>query len=673
MRRVFCCLLCLVLAARAAAQAPDSLAEKTLAEAVVTASRAPVPRFTSPESIRKIGANTLRDRQSRTVPEALLHATGVWVQKTNHGGGSPFVRGLTGNQTLLLVDGIRLNNATFRFGPNQYLNTVDPFTIDQIEVLHGGGSVQHGTDAFGGTVQVLTVEPQFSDKKTSSGQLVGRVVGRGMERSLRSESGFSNQKIALHGGVSLRNFGDLVGGDTTGRQSPSGYRERAFDAKGKFRVARNLTLTAAHQQLEQRHVPVFHKVKLENFALNEFDPQRRMLSYLKTDWHIGHRLLQSAALTLARQHTREGRISQKNGSTVRREERDEVEVLSANFQLNTRFGSRWSSRSGLEIYHDRVGSQRRDVDTSTGAATDKRGLYPDGATMLNYAAFSLHEWRPGAWTLTGGLRWNGFAVRLTDADLGRVSLRPSALVGSAGVLRQIGARAAAFVSVNTGFRAPNVDDLGTLGIVDFRFEVPNYDLRPERSVHAQAGFRLKTNDLQLETAIFRTELRDLIARVRQGTDSMQGYPVYLKINTEQAYIQGFEADVRWRVSPVFFVEAGAAWAFGQNLTRREPVRRIPPLNGRFALHFEKKGCFATAELLAAADQTRLAAGDRDDNRIPLGGTPGWAVVNVFGGWSGKKLSLRVGWQNVADRDYRYHGSGVNAPGRHLGATVGWKV
>lgn len=673
MLRIFCLLTCLFLAARAAAQTPDSLADKTLAEAVVTASRAPVPRFTSPEAIRKITATELRDRQSRTTPEALLHATGVWVQKTNHGGGSPFVRGLTGNQTLLLVDGIRLNNATFRFGPNQYLNTVDPFTIDQIEVLHGGGSVQHGTDAFGGTVQVLTVEPQFSEQKSSSGRLVGRMVGRGMERSLRSESGFSNQKIALHGGVSLRNFGDLVGGDTTRRQSPSGYRERAFDAKGKFRVARNITLTAAHQQLEQRHVPVFHKVRLENFAINEFDPQRRMLSYLKTDWKIGGKNLESATLTLARQHTREGRISQKNGSTVRREERDEVEILSANFQLNTRFGSRWHSRSGLEIYHDRIGSQRRDVDTATGTATEKRGLYPDGATMLNYAAFSLHKWRPGQWTLTGGLRWNGFAVRLTDADLGKVSLRPSALVGSAGVLRQIGARAAVFASVNTGFRAPNVDDLGTLGIVDFRFEVPNYDLRPERSTNVQAGFRLKTNDLQLEAAIFRTELRDLIARVRQGTDSMQGYPVYLKINTEQAYVQGFEADARWRLSPVFSLEIGAAWAFGQNLTRREPVRRVPPLNGRAAVRFEKKGWFAVAEMLAATAQTRLAAGDRDDNRIPSGGTPGWAAVNVFGGWSGKKLSLRVGWQNVADRDYRYHGSGVNAPGSSLSATVAWGI
>ena len=69
-----------------------------------------------------------RAHQFRTTPESLVGTTGVFIQKTNHGGGSPFIRGLTGNQTLILIDGIRVNNSTFRYGPNQYFNTIDDHT-----------------------------------------------------------------------------------------------------------------------------------------------------------------------------------------------------------------------------------------------------------------------------------------------------------------------------------------------------------------------------------------------------------------------------------------------------------------------------------------------------------------------------------------------------------------
>ncbi|MBD0259314.1 MAG: TonB-dependent receptor, partial [Cytophagales bacterium] len=119
---------------------------------VVTAQRFETDVFNRPEAIAVVGEEALRQRVPRSVPEALPGATGVFLQKTNHGGGSPFVRGLTGQQTLLLVDGIRVNNATFRSGPNQYLNTFDPQSLGRIEVLRGAGSVQYGSDALGGVV-----------------------------------------------------------------------------------------------------------------------------------------------------------------------------------------------------------------------------------------------------------------------------------------------------------------------------------------------------------------------------------------------------------------------------------------------------------------------------------------------------------------------------------------
>lgn len=652
----------------AAAQVTDKDTAQ-IKEVVITALRDKAERFTTPEAIQVLDEKPLIRLQARTAPEALARTAGVWVQKTTHGGGSPFVRGLTGNQTLLLIDGIRLNNATFRFGPNQYFNTLDLFSLDKIEALHGSGSVQYGSDAFGGTIQAITRELAYADKPTWSGRTLGRIATRGLEQSLHAETRFFNKKTALHGGFTTRNFGDLVGGDTTGVQSPSGYREQAFDLKGMFRLRKNLDITAVYQQMQQRQVPVFHKIKLENFAVNEFEPQYRNLGYLRADWQIGGRVLRNLQCTISRQQTEESRISRKNGSSVRREENDRVQVLGANLQFKHHWSSHWSSRSGIDIYRDRVRSSRTDTDETTGAAAAKRGLYPDGSTMLHYAAYSLHEWQYNRWTITGGLRYNRYDIRVSDPDNGDVQLQPAALVGNIGVLRRIGRHNALLGSFNTGFRAPNIDDLGTLGIVDFRFEVPNYDLKPEKTYNFQAGHRFQSKRLHVETSLFRNELRDLIARIRLDTQMMQGYPVYLKENTEQSYVQGLETQIKLRLLPVLQVEGALCYTYGQNLTRREPARRIPPLFGRAALQLERKAWFCSVEVLFAGKQDRLAAGDLADNRIPAGGTPGWAVINAFAGFNWKTFSFFAGWQNIGNADYRYHGSGVNGAGNHLSASL----
>ncbi|HMF70907.1 MAG TPA: TonB-dependent receptor plug domain-containing protein, partial [Flavitalea sp.] len=152
----------IVLTAVSSASAQTDTAISLLEEVTITSTRKAIKGIHVPYSTQSVSGVYLENHQSRTTPEALIGLNGVFIQKTNHGGGSPFIRGMTGNQTLILVDGIRLNNSTFRYGPNQYLNTIDPFTIRQIEVAKGTGSVQYGSDAIGGVLQIFTKEPAFS-------------------------------------------------------------------------------------------------------------------------------------------------------------------------------------------------------------------------------------------------------------------------------------------------------------------------------------------------------------------------------------------------------------------------------------------------------------------------------------------------------------------------------
>jgi hemoglobin/transferrin/lactoferrin receptor protein len=660
-----CATFMLTAAATYSQQKADSIL-KPMQEVVVTAQRSAQEIVNIPYSVQKLNNRQLNEFMPRSTPEALARMNGVFVQKTNHGGGSPFLRGLTGNQTLLLVDGIRLNNSTFRYGPNQYLNTIDAFTIQNIEVAKGTGSVQYGTDAIGGVVQVLTRSPQFANNKPAfGGAVTAKYMSGNMEKTIRGEASYSGKTFALLTGISKKDFGDLIGGDTTGKQSPSGYDEWAFDIKAKWKLSEKMQFTAATQFLQQQHVPVYHKVRLEDFAVNEMEPQRRLLSYAKLNTKGRNRLLKEIEVTLSYQQNAEGRSSIKNNSTTLRKERDEINTAGFTIDVVSTIESRWTANSGIELYHDNVSSTRNDINTQTALNVPKRGLYPDASRYGNYSVYSLHHLQLGKWVADAGLRFNTFRIRISDTSLGNVQISPSALVGNAGLLYKLNKQQSVYITFSSGYRAPNIDDMGTLGIVDFRYEIPAAGLQPEKSAHTEMGYKLHSKKLDASAAFYYMHLSDIITRVKTAGQVISGYPVYKKENTEAAFIKGFETEINYTPVKRLNFTAAAAYAYGQSLSKNEPMRRIPPFNGRFIASYKTSAWFAAAELQFAAKQNRLAQGDKDDNRIPAGGTPGWQILNFYGGYTFHSLQFNTGLQNIFNKDYRTHGSGINGAGRSI--------
>lgn len=641
----------------------DSLPSYTVAEVVISANRHGSVQVKTPEAINVLGSKAINKSQLRTASEALMRASGVFVQKTNHGGGSPFVRGLTGNQTLLLIDGIRLSNATVRYGPNQYFNTIDVFSLEKLEVLRGSGSVQYGSDAIGGTIQAFTHKLETTEDPLWGGSLLTRIATHGMEQSIHGNAAYSNKKGAFRVGTTWRNFGDLVGGDTTGRQTPTAYQEMDYDLKGKVELTSSSVLTMAYQSVHQSNVPVYHKVLLENYAVNKMDPQKRKLGYLKLNQKLNAGILKSALFTASFQNSEEGREKRKNESSVLVSENDKVRSLGFSAEAFTSDMNAWSANSGLEIYNDLVKSIRYDKDLSSDINTAKRGLYPDGATMTSIAAFTMHTLDLQYWNLTGGLRFNTYINKVNDESVGITKLTPSALVGNLAILRKLSRTSNLFFSFSRGFRAPNIDDLGTLGIVDFRYETPNYDLKPEHSFQYQVGYRYYNQSLRAEVYLYRNELYNLIVRNKMPGDTIDGYAVYMKENDERAYIQGIETDLELELNKACLVSGSLTYTYGQNLTKNEPVRRIPPLFGRLAIEYKLKKWWINIECLAAGKQKRLSAGDIDDNRIPTGGTPGWNIINMNTTYTVKCVKADLSLQNIFNQDYRYHGSGVNGYGR----------
>lgn len=637
---------------------------KALDQVIITALRSKQKDLFIPYSVKTVSQQYLKDVNPRTTPEALMGINGVFVQKTNHGGGSPFVRGLTGNQTLLLVDGIRLNNSTFRYGPNQYLNTVDAYSINRIEVAKGTGSVQYGSDALGGVVHVITNDPQFSSHES---QLQGRAIVKymtgDMEKTVRGDIGYAAEKVGITGGISYRDFGDLIGGDTTGKQSPSGYSEWSFDTKAKFALRSNTQLTLAHQFLRQSQVPLYHRVRLENFASSEFDPQQRSLTYARLNVQGSVNAFKEVEMIASWQQTKEGRSSIRNGSSALREELDEINTVGFTADILSTLAKGWTANSGFELYRDNVNSERRDVNIHNGNTTKLRGLYPDGSKYGNYSLYTLHHFQVNNWLIDAGVRWNTFNINIRDTTLGKVKLTPAALVGNLAVMYSIRKHHNLYVNLSNGYRAPNIDDMGSLGIVDFRYEIPASDLRPEKSIHVEAGYKFAANRLSGTFAAYYMRLNDVISRIKLDGSVISGYPVYKKENVEEAYIKGFESELHLQVNRALTITGGMAYAYGKNLTTDEPLRRIPPMNGRLLAMWRHQRWFAGGEWMFASRQDRLARGDRDDNRIPARGTPGWNLINMYGSYQHTFARINMSIQNILNEDYRTHGSGINGYGR----------
>jgi hemoglobin/transferrin/lactoferrin receptor protein len=699
--RLVSVLLAVVVTVELQAQEPvpaGSLADLSLDELVnvkvISAARHEQDRFDSPRAVSVVTAEMLHRGNYRTVPEALTELPGVFVQETNYAGGSPIVRGLIGNQVLLLVDGVRLNDATYRLGPNQYLNTVDINSVERIEVIHGPGSVLYGSDALGGVINIITksraagagngFEARVAVRgATADGSGVGRVEVVGAAGSLD-----------VSGGVSLRSFGDLTGGGATGRQPYTGYRERDGDAKLAFAVSPRQRLTASVQSVHQDDVPRTDMLSAGTDLEYEWNPETRTLGHasyvIDRPWSFADNLSLSASYQV--QSERFNRITSAKPS-VERQHDDEVRSTGVVVQLGSTAPGRQLFTYGAEYYHDSVTSTRTDVTIQTGATKGEKGTFADGATYRSIALFVQDEVEVStALSLALGLRYNEFRLNAIsrDAAAGSVTVdsNPSALTSSAYGQYRLTPHVSLVGGVAQGFRAPNVDDSTIVGSFGGGFEVPASNLAPERSLNVEAGVRVQhplvTGDLRYFESRFdgliqrvASTFRDLPYMDLNGNDvrDPKEESVYQRHNTGSALIRGIEAQARGPIARGWGWSANLGWCYGEDSVTGDPLRRVPPLKAVVALRWSnRRGAWVEGYGILAGRQDRLAPGDLTDPRIRPTGTPAFATANLRAGLDvARRLRVTIAVENLFDATYRLHGSGIDAPGRTLVVGAEWRV
>ena len=699
------CAVLLALVGAAPTLAEESVTKSTgaydLEEIVVTASRRAENAFEMPFSVSSQDMIRLQEqRQVRTIPDAIGELTAVMVQKTGHGQGSPFIRGFTGLRTLFLIDGIRLNNSTFRDGPNQYWNTVDPYSVQRLELVRGPSSVLYGSDAIGGTVNAISRSFDPDDPATG---LFNRLVLRGStaEQSVivRPELAYAGQKVDFFGGVTFKDFGDLKAGGETGEQAKTGYDEFDADLKFNINLSRGRNLIAAFQYVDQDEAWRVHKtVYSESWRgtttgneLRRSLDQRRTLAYLQYRADDLSSLDGNLVLSLSYHEQDESRLRIRSDGR-KDDQGTSVGTLGAWGQLSiaTRSGV-WTF--GAEAYHDDVDSYRIDYNADGSFRRSAiQGPVADDATYLTTGLFVQNQVSLGKTAdLVTGVR---FTQSRADADSvqdpltgERIAIEDdwNDVTGSIRVSRLMGDRddTRVYAGISQGFRAPNLSDLTRFDSArSNEIEIPVSDLDAEGFVTYEIGLKSARESLDLQVSAYYTDIEDLIIRTPTG-QMIDGEIEITKQNSAGGYVKGLEFQARYRVTEDWDLYGNLTWMDGLIDTYptsdativREPKDRLMPFTVWLGARWQPGYANYWVEgLVGIADkQDDLSTRDRaDTDRIPPGGTPEFTTVTVRGGWQvSDELGLSVSLSNILDEDYRIHGSGLNEPGRNFVVSIFW--
>lgn len=681
---------------------PSSRPSDESPKVVVTASRTEQDPHDSPRAIDVVSQQELERGQARSTPQALRNLPSVMLQETAPGQGSPVLRGFTGYGNLLLIDGIRLNNSAFRSGPNQYWATIDPLSLDRIEVLRGPAGALYGSDAVGGTVQVFTKSPDRYGPSgvRYGGELLGRYATAEDSVAARAELHVGiTRDDGLRTGVLLggdaRSFGDIEGGRATGLQPNTAHDETAFDVKIEHWLAADMKLVFLHQQMAQNNVPRTHATVFgESWRgtavgtdLQRDLDQNRRLTYLQLHKTGMTGLLSAARFSLSWHQQRE--LEERTpGTGARRAQAFDVGTLGFFAQFESDLGSAGRLTWGLDYYRDNVISWFRRAGTPQ-ASDPIQGQVANDATYDLLGVFVQDEVELADGVLAqGGVRYTWASVdadSVRDPSNNRIAIEDSweEVTANLHLRKRIVDGLNLFGGVSQGFRAPSLHDLSSFDIArSGEQEIPTPGLDAEHYLAYEIGAKLRCRDVRGQLAWYRTEIDDQIQRFPTGATNASGQPIVTKANVGDGYIQGIELQYGWDFLERTTLFGVNTWQYGRvenfnsGLVRGEEFpSRLMPFTTVVGVRWEDAAArfHAATEVVRAEDADKTSAGDnRDTQRIPPGGTPGYTIWNLRCGWQiDDRTAFELACENITDVDYRVHGSGSNALGRNF--VVGMRI
>src|SRR3712207_547328 len=194
-----------------AQQDTSSSEEINLDEVTIYSNKFAARRKNIVQKIEVVTARQIAHLNTQNTGDLLINTGNVFVQKSQQGGSSPVIRGFEASRVLLVVDGIRMNNAIYRAGHLQNVITVDQNMLERVEVLYGPASTLYGSDALGGVVHMRTKNPKLSlnDKTFWTGSGFVRYSSANKEKTGHADLSIGGKKLAWLQSYNFSDFDDL--------------------------------------------------------------------------------------------------------------------------------------------------------------------------------------------------------------------------------------------------------------------------------------------------------------------------------------------------------------------------------------------------------------------------------------------------------------------------------
>ncbi len=647
--------------------------------------------FTTPQLATVINREDLDEKLASNMQRAFQNEVGLLLQQTGNGQLSPFIRGLTGQQILILVDGIRVNNSVLRAGPNQYAATFDPGSIERIEVIRGAESALWGSDAIGGVINVVTRSPDPLRGNYRSGYFQ-EIYGTA-DTSSYSRVGFAGWagETGISGGVSYLTVGEVDRGGGLGRQPATDYDQYAADVKVQRMLGSDHLVTVVLQHFEQYDLG--RSDRFRPFVLGPapngsvpiqrptyFDPQQRNLMYLRLDGlaALENPFADAYSVTISESRTKEGSIDDRYPSNAanavpNRREISEFDdwMYGSTLVATKNLGDYGKVNYGVDFYYEDIDSVRTRINNPTlpgavGIPVDPQ--YPDDSEADRVGTFlSWQVALTDRLTVTPAVRYENINLSATPnfTGVGPVYFERTYQdwIANVGVSYLLNRQWSLVGGYYEGFRAPTIDDLTANKVsLQNNQSVPrlgDLEIRPEQSQTYEIGTKYDDGIFRAQVIEFWTNFDSYITREDiNNVAFLSNAPAYL--NGTEVYSQ-VVLDRNWSAYGNF------AYTYGRLRSNDQPLPRVPPVQGTIGLRWDdlrRKSYFDIYTwLVDRAD--RYNQFNLSDVRFIPGGTPGYGTLNLrvgrtFGDRDQHRLNLSL--ENLTDKYYRVLGSGVDGTG-----------